>query len=193
MIPGSGVAYVRAGGIRSSSVQEAGTLFAEELAMEDLYAALLSWAVTLSGYPAPAVPPEIIKKPHAFFVEQACGGRECKVWGWYAGGRSLYIDERLDPQKDLLASSIVVHEMVHYLQAVARGDDVLKGGAAYTHMPSCKKVIEWEYEAYGAQKEYILRYGAYLPVGVSMLRVGCDDDSGQPLKPPAPREQTPAP
>jgi len=143
--------------------------------MTDLYATLLSWAVTLSGYPAPAEPPVIVPKPHAFFVQQACHGQECKVLGWYAGGRNLYVDEALDPENNLFASSIVVHEMVHYLQGVARGDDALASGAAFTVRPSCTQVVRWEREAYSVQREYIMRYGAYLPIGVSMSHVQCEN------------------
>jgi hypothetical protein len=147
--------------------------------MSELYAVLLSWAVTLSGYPAPGQPPEVLARPHSFFVERACNGRECKVMGWYAGGRNVYIDERLDAEKDLLASSIVVHEMVHYLQAVARGDDTLKDGAAFSTAPSCEQIVRWEHEAYAAQREFILQYGRYLPVGASMLHVHCDKEHAQ--------------
>lgn len=142
--------------------------------MTDLYTILLSWAVTLSGYPAPATPPEVVSKPHAFFVEHACKGQPCKVLGWYAGGRNVYIDEKLDPQNNLFASSIVVHEMVHYLQGVERGDDALQFGAAFSTAPSCAQVVHWEHQAYAVQREYILRYGAYLPVGASMLHVHCE-------------------
>lgn len=142
--------------------------------MSELYVALLSWAITLSGYPPPARPPTVIKQPHSFFVERACNGRECKVLGWYAGGNKIYIDERLDPERNLLASSIVVHEMVHYLQSVARGDDTLTNGAAFGATPSCEQFLRWEREAYGAQREYILRYGAYLPVGLSMSHAYCE-------------------
>lgn len=142
--------------------------------MTDLYATLLSWAITLSGYPAPAEPPVVVARPHAFFVEQACNGQPCKVLGWYAGGRNVYIDETMDPENSLFASSIVVHEMVHYLQGVARGDDALASGAAFSVAPSCEQSVTWEHEAYAVQREYILRYGAYLPVGASMLHVHCD-------------------
>jgi hypothetical protein len=55
---------------------------------DDLLAVLLSWAVTLSGYPAPSQPPEVVKVPHAFFVE-CLWRQECKVYGWYAGGKNL--------------------------------------------------------------------------------------------------------
>src|SRR3954466_10911569 len=121
--------------------------------MTDLYATLLSWAVTLSGYPAPAEPPVVVPKPHEFFVEQACHAQECKVLGWYAGGRNVYIDEPMDPENSLFASSIVVHEMVHYLQGVARGDS-LGGGAAFHSTPSCNQLVQWEHQAYAVQREY---------------------------------------
>jgi hypothetical protein len=142
--------------------------------MTDLYASLLSWAVTLSGYPAPAEPPAVVIEPHAYFVEHACQGQPCKVLGWYAGGRNVYVDESLDAETSLFASSIVVHEMVHYLQGVARGDDALAAGAAFSVAPSCEQSVSWEREAYAVQREYILRYGAYLPVGTAMMDVHCD-------------------
>ncbi len=145
--------------------------------MSDLYATLLSWAVTLSGYPTPAEPPVVLAKPHAFFVENACNHRECKVLGWYSGGRNLYIDETLDPEDSLFASSIVVHEMVHYLQAVARGDASLAGGAAFSVTPSCRQFVHWEFEAYAVQREYILRYGTVLPVGGAMRDARCEDEA----------------
>lgn len=88
----------------------------------------------------------------------------------------------MDPLNDLLASSIVVHEMVHYLQAVARGEDALEDGAAFGSIASCKLVVQLEYEAYGVQQRYILQYGSYIPVGLSMRRVACaDTSSDEPL------------
>jgi hypothetical protein len=143
--------------------------------MDELFAVLLSWAVTLSGYPTPTQPPEVVKVSHSFFVEKACGGRECKVYGWYAGGKKIYLDERMDPQGQLLASSVVVHEMVHYLQGLSRNGGVPAKGAAFGELPSCADAIDMEREAYGVQREFLLRYGVYQPVGFSMLGVGCDN------------------
>lgn len=142
--------------------------------MTDLYAALLGWAIHLTGYPPPATPPEVVPMPHQFFVDHACGGRECRVWGWYAGGRRLYIDSRMDPQYSTLAASVVVHEMVHYLQAVQRGDDELAPGVAFGKVPTCQQALAWEIEAYAAQREFIHRSGEYLPVGISILSAGCE-------------------
>ena len=152
--------------------------------MSDLYATLLSWAVTLSGYPAPAEAPVVVAKPHAFFVENACNHRECKVLGWYSGGRNLYIDETLDPEDSLFASSIVVHEMVHYLQAVARGDSALASGAAFSSVPSCREIVHWEFEAYAVQREYITRYGSVLSVGGAMREAHCEPEGDRPAATP---------
>jgi len=78
-------------------------------------------------------------------------------------GDRIYVDERLAPGEDLLAASIVVYEMVHYLQYKSGAFDGL----------SCAKSIDLEREAYAIQREFLLRYGVYQPVGVNSYRVGC--------------------
>jgi hypothetical protein len=133
--------------------------------VSELNATLLSWAVTLSGLPAPPRPPRVLPMPHEFFVRHACSGRECKVLGWFPPGDTIYLDERLDPERQLLAASIVVHEMVHYLQYMAAD-----GAADF----SCARSMTLERQAYGVQREFITRYGVYHPVGASMHQVGCD-------------------
>jgi len=134
--------------------------------MNELYAILLSWAVTLSGYPMPDQPAEVKTVSHAYLVEHACNGRECKVLGWFPPGRTIYVDNRLNPADSLLAASIVVHEMVHHLQHEAGRIDPAKW--------SCENAIALEREAYAIQREFLLRYGVYQPVGGSMHRVGCE-------------------
>lgn len=132
--------------------------------MDEVYAVLLSWAVTLSGLPA-APMPDVIPVDHQFFVEHACNGQECKVWGWFAGGHTVYIDQRFDVRTSLLASSVLVHEFTHYLQSEAVG--------GWVAPPTCDQAISMERHAYGVQQEFILRYGTYLPVGASMASVMC--------------------
>jgi hypothetical protein len=134
--------------------------------VNELLQALLSWAVLISGYPAPSEPPELVRVPHSFMVEQACSGRECRVLGWYAGGRKIYIDERLDPQNDLFHSSIVVHEMVHYLQHEA---------AKLSDVSTCSQALLLEREAYSVQSSYLTRYGVYRPVGAASVSATCQD------------------
>ena len=85
-----------------------------------------------------AEPPEIQLKPHSFFVEHACGGRECNVLGWYNDKGIVYIDERYNDFEDSFTSSLIVHEFVHYLQP--------------EDMDSCER----EREAYYVQNRYII-------------------------------------
>ncbi len=132
--------------------------------MEEIAAIMMSWAVTLSVYPAPAKMPVVAMVPHSYLVEHACRGKECHVQGWFAGGQTIYLDQSLDPVQGLYDSSVLLHEFVHYLQQESRSSDI--------HM-SCVANVAAEREAYGAQREYLLRYGVYRPVGSSMHNVSC--------------------
>jgi hypothetical protein len=139
--------------------------------MSELNAVLLSWAVTLTGYPAPATPPQVVMVSHAYLEEAACAGRPCKVLGWFPPGDHIFIDDQLNAQDDLYASSVVVHEMVHFLQ---------QSSGKYPTPYSCEDAIAMEREAYGVQQAYLVRYGVYRPIGVSMHNVGCTLAAKQP-------------
>jgi hypothetical protein len=138
----------------------------------ELFSGLMSWAVRLSKYPAPSAMPVVRYERQQFFDEHACGGHHCEVWGWYpnTGKNVVYVDEKVrdllndgsNPQS-VLAASIVLHEFVHYLQAVSRDF------APY----DCKQALQLEREAYQAQSAYLMSYGRYLPVGVSMHSASC--------------------
>jgi len=144
----------------------------------ELYAGLLGWAVKLSGYPQPATPPTVEFVPQEFFNDHACGGRPCRVWGWYpnTGKNVVYVHESAreliedssDP-KSLLAASIIVHEFTHYLQAVNRGFAQYK----------CNEAIQLEHEAYSVQNAYLVAYGSFRQVGISMHNAGCSGSAGE--------------
>ena len=145
---------------------------------EELYAGLLGWAVKLSGYPRPATTPTVEFVSQAFFDENACHNRECHVWGWYpnTGQDVIYVHEAVreliadgSDRRSLLAASIIVHEFTHYLQAAKRGF------APY----QCEVAIELEREAYGVQNAYIVSYGSYLQVGISMHNAGCGGNASE--------------
>ena len=145
---------------------------------KELYAGLLSWAVVISGYPRPAITPTVEFVPQEFFNENACHHTECHVWGWYpnTGKDVIYVHEAVrelmadaSDRRSLLAASIIVHEFTHYLQAARRGF------AAYR----CEEAIELEREAYGVQNAYIVSYGSYLQVGVSMHNAGCGGSASE--------------
>jgi hypothetical protein len=132
--------------------------------MKELYEVLLSWAVLLSGYSAPTERPEVVMVSHAYLEQLACEGRHCKVMGWFPPGKIIYIDDRLDPDASLYASSVIVHEMVHYLQ---------QASGKYPSPYSCANAIAMEREAYAVQQAYLVRYGVYRPIGSSMHHAHC--------------------
>ena len=117
--------------------------------------------------------------PQAFFNANACRGKRCRVWGWYpnTGGNVVYVHEAAraliedssDP-RSLLAASIVVHEFTHYLQAANRSF------AKY----GCAQALELEREAYNVQNAYIVAYGRYMQIGISMQNSGCEGSASEP-------------
>lgn len=107
---------------------------------------LLSWAVHLSDYSEPVQSPQLQYRTHAFFVQEVCGGRECKAVGWYNDQEVVYIDERLRYSETSFARSLLVHELIHYLQHQSGDFDSL----------SCEDSLAREREAYSVQNSYLL-------------------------------------
>jgi len=109
---------------------------------------LLSWAIHLSGYPAPDRLPAIEYQPRGFFVEHACLGREsCRVAAWYDNNGIIYLDEHLKGRDDAITRSVIVHEIVHYLQDLSG-----KYGSG-----DCNDHLRREREAYSVQRQYLNR------------------------------------
>ena len=77
----------------------------------------------------------------------------------------IYVSERLDFNNEV-SDSIIVHEMVHYLQYQNQ---------QFTDT-SCSHSLDLELQAYGVQKEYLLREGVIATgVGVSVASMHCTD------------------
>lgn len=85
-----------------------------------ILADLLIFAQSFTGYSIPSELPEIAFVPHVELQRSACD-RPCEVYGWYPLGRTIYLDDRLDPIRDAKARSILLHELVHYLPECAPG------------------------------------------------------------------------
>lgn len=113
----------------------------------ELIAVLLSWAASLSGYPYPDTTPPVEYRDRAFFVAHACGGAEpCRVAAWYDAG-IIYLDESLTDMEDPIVRSVVVHELVHYLQ----------DRSGKFPVKSCESDLKREQEAYSIQRTYLNR------------------------------------
>lgn len=130
--------------------------------MGELVSVLMSWAVQLSGYPAPAQLPEVVPVEHQWLIEQACAGKPCNVSGWLPPGERIYLDKRLDPVESTMDSSVLVHELVHYLQRESHrfGDD-------------CTAAVDMEKEAYAVQRSYLAAYGRHAPMFIALHGLAC--------------------
>jgi hypothetical protein len=102
---------------------------------------LPSWAATLSSYPAPEHLPTVEYKTESYFHEHACGGRPCSILAWYDNNGSMYLNDRLQQKTDVMTRSMLVHEMVHYLQDLSGRYD----------NSSCEDHAKREREAYAIQ------------------------------------------
>ncbi len=84
--------------------------------MEQLCLSLLAFAAQLGGYDLPAECPVIEKAPTAVLREYVCPNKACPVAGVYIyAQKRLLIEESLE-EKNLFTRSVIVHELVHYLQ-----------------------------------------------------------------------------
>ncbi|MBI2970528.1 MAG: hypothetical protein HYY36_07265 [Gammaproteobacteria bacterium] len=113
-----------------------------------LIAVLLSWASHLSGYPYPDTVPAVEQRSAEFFVEKACGGhKNCRVAAWYDDDGTIYLDDRIPDLEEPIVRSVIVHELVHYLQDLS-GKYVDDG---------CEQRLAREREAYSIQRIYLNR------------------------------------
>jgi len=107
---------------------------------------LLSWTIYLTSYPHPEVSPALEYRPHEFFVENVClGHKKCSVAGWYDDNGTIFLDERVKGQYDAMTRSLIVHELVHYLQDLSGKFDA----------ESCDDHNRREREAYSVQRQYL--------------------------------------
>jgi hypothetical protein len=68
-----------------------------------------------TGYAIPGDPPRITQLPHAVLEQRVCG-RPCRVFGFTSPSGEIWIDEALAIGRDPVATSILVHELTHFLQ-----------------------------------------------------------------------------
>jgi len=110
-------------------------------ALAKVVAELLVSIQLLSGYAPPSAPPRVAFVSSERLQDEACDG-PCEVYGWFPPGRTIYLDDRLDPVRDIAARGILVHELVHYLQQES-GTFLASGG--------CRIWLERERQAYDIQ------------------------------------------
>jgi hypothetical protein len=122
-----------------------------------LIASLLTAVAGYTGYAIPGVPPEIVTLAHADLAEVVCG-RPCGVLAFTTPEGRILLDDSLAVGRDPRATSILVHELTHFLQlhaAAARGDAGKPSGAALSVPMDCHEWNEREHEAYEVQFRWL--------------------------------------
>lgn len=135
--------------------------------LSEIAAELLVGIVTLMGQPSFDAP-RIVMLDAAELQQRVCG-RSCRVYAWYAPDGAIYFDNRLDPQNDIVARGILVHELVHHIQRKMTGRDAT----------DCAEWAQREHEAFVIQAKWLRKNG--VPVGQNWFharRAKCVADAG---------------
>ena len=101
----------------------------------------------IGGYPVPEVYPEVHQVSQAEMQQQFCKG-PCAVKAFYAPNEGVFIDETFDITRDVHARSILLHELVHHVQAESGRFDSMKN--------ACVRSNRAEAEAYRVQNLYLV-------------------------------------
>jgi hypothetical protein len=137
------------------------------LSEAELMPALVSALDQLSKYHRPVSLPEVIRVSHERIEAMVCHAK-CGALAAYRPGEGIYLDERLKPETELFDRSILLHELVHYVQDMSdeHGD-----------MRPCMRWYQREQEAYAIQKIFLFMTGSPTRVGYSAHKSTCDDES----------------
>ncbi|HEX6958327.1 MAG TPA: hypothetical protein VF194_10115 [Ferrovibrio sp.] len=110
-----------------------------------LTASLLTAIAAYTGYAIPGEPPSITVLPHDDLARQVCG-QPCAVLGFTRADGEILLDQALDIDRDPVATSILVHEMTHFLQIRS---------ASTPEILDCQSWRKREREAYDVQVHWL--------------------------------------
>jgi hypothetical protein len=100
-----------------------------------------------------------------------CRGQRCGAVAFFDDRtRTVYVDDRLELDKNLSARSYVIHEIVHFFHLV--------DGRLRQDMP-CDERLVLEQEAYEVQNAYLAREGSFQRIGTRLLSSMCRGARGQ--------------
>lgn len=110
-----------------------------------LVAALLVQVSQLTGYAIPGDPPRIHPMSHAELADEVCG-KPCGIIAFTRPSGEILIDESLMIGRDPAATSILVHELTHFLQIRSAPENVVL---------TCEVWSARESEAYDVQYRWL--------------------------------------
>lgn len=141
----------------------------DQSALVSLMVELFTAIKLVSGYPAPAVLPDVQTLPLVEIQRRLCDGRQCRIKAYYHPESGVVLDETLNVQNDPFDRSIFLHELVHHLQ---------KTTGKYEAVNSlCSRRMSEELEAYEIQNRYLSQIGAARRALVMGWSGKCDDDA----------------
>jgi hypothetical protein len=154
--PGDGARGAPKAGMYSTSVASSDSSRMNRLmdrsqidSMPELVDSLLDTIARMSNYRKPDFMPRVSKVSRAEIESTVCSG-PCAVKAWHLPEAGIFIDDSLTPETDLVHRSILLHELVHFLQEV-NGE-----GAS---MDQCSRWLHREREAYWLQNQYLALIG----------------------------------
>jgi hypothetical protein len=133
----------------------------------ELLPALLTALDQLSKYRRPPVLPALHRLPHAELQQRVCG-KPCPALALYRPGEGIYLDDRLKPETSIFDRSVLLHELVHYVQDLNN---------EYADMRACSRWYYREQQAYAIQKNFLIIVGSPVRVGYSATGSTCDDEA----------------
>lgn len=134
--------------------------------LPSLAKALLTDIEHLSRYwSSKALPPIEFVEQHE--INRIVCKKPCAVRAAYLPDRGILLANTLDPINEPLDRSILVHELVHYLQEINH---------RYSELSPCKRWFQREHEAYAVQNQYLYRINANRHVGGMLEPSMCKDN-----------------
>lgn len=139
-------------------------------AVGNIVTELIATVAIAMASPSMVVADPVIRQLDPEVLQQKACGRPCKVLAWYGTDAVIYIDNRADPERNIIARGILLHELVHHVQGQAMG------GNART----CREWLRRERQAYRIQAQWLFDHGIDASSLIWQLRtVRCDADIGK--------------
>lgn len=136
--------------------------------MKELCLELLLVAAQYAEYTPPDHCPQISLAPAVEIRRYVCPGRQCPTVGLYIYDRDRLLIQKGRRLSDIRTRSVIVHELVHFLQDVA-GESSDR---------SCDATLLRERVAFWAQEQYLRSNGVDARLEHNMAYYSCDEEPG---------------
>lgn len=140
----------------------------QHIPTDRLVSDLLAALDQITKYRIPETPPLIRKVPGSLVQQYACQ-KPCGALAVYRAGEGVYLDESMEPETNVFARSVLLHELVHYVQDVNK---------ELLDLKECERWYRREQEAYAVQKRFLEIVGSQIRVAYSQGQA-CDPDTGE--------------